>query len=186
MSLTETLWRTGDDARWFIVPDDTPRSPGSLMIHAPAGDLASVDPAWVQRYEVTEAEGRAWAQEEFGHVLDELRRQIDEKLIAGRRAVDSAKRTPVSPDSAVTPDAVPALFDLARKLPGVILESLSRDTTRIDDAKARMASLKQRLAEAGIDLNQGLTDFPERLAGLRSDFERERRGGKMGGTSEEP
>ena len=175
MSISEQLWRTVDGMRWFIVPDDALRAPGQLTLRSVAGEEIGVDMQWAGRYEVSESEGRRWAQEELGLALDELRRRIDEKLGAGRRALDEVRHSPVSPESALTPDAVSALAALARSLPGAIARGLSGDPARVRDASGEMAALEQRLKAAGVDLETKLAGFPERLADLRADFARARR-----------
>ncbi len=125
MTLSEQLWRTEDHARWFIIPDaDRPR-PGALALRSLAGEEAGVDPGWARRYEVAEAEGRAFAKEEFGYTLDEVKRRVDAKLAAMRADLDAARRTPVAPDSPITPNAVPAIVALVAKLPRVMVDSLS-------------------------------------------------------------
>jgi len=172
MTLSEQLWRTEDHARWFIIPDaDRPR-PGALALRALSGEEAGVDPDWARRYEVAEAEGRAFAKEEFGYTLDEIRRRVDAKLAAMREDLDAARRTPVATDSPITPNAVPAIVALVvAKLPRVILDNLSGEPARIEKAGGELAALKQRLVAAGIDIDDRLTQFPDRLAALRRDFE---------------
>jgi hypothetical protein len=174
MTLSEQLWRTGDRARWFIIPDaDQPRL-GALPIRSLAGDDANVDPDWLRRYEVLEAEGRAWAKEEFGYALDEIRRRVDAKLAATREHIDETKRTPVAADSPITPEAIPAIFALVKTLPRLIADSLSGEPARILDADSKMAELHKRLNEAGIGIDHRLVDFPNRLASLRKEFEARR------------
>ena len=171
MTLSEQLWRTEDHARWFIIPDvDRPR-PGTLALRALSGEEVGVDPDWARRYEVAEAEGRAFAKEEFGYTLDEVKRRVDAKLAAMREDIDAARRAPVAPDSPITPNAVPALVALVAKLPRVIVDSLSGEPARVEKAGGELAALKQRLVAAGIDIDDRLTQFPDRLAALRRRFE---------------
>jgi len=171
MTLSEQLWRTEDHARWFIIPDvDRPR-PGTLALRALSGEEVGVDPDWARRYEVAEAEGRAFAKEEFGYTLDEVKRRVDAKLAAMREDIDAAKHAPVAPDSPITPNAVPALVALVAKLPRVIVDSLSGEPARVEKAGGELAALKQRLVAAGIDIDDRLTQFPDRLAALRRRFE---------------
>jgi hypothetical protein len=171
MTLSEQLWRTEDHARWFIIPDvDRPR-PGTLALRALSGEEVGVDPDWARRYEVAEAEGRAFAKEEFGYTLDEVKRRVDAKLAAMREDIDAARRAPVAPDSPITPNAVPALVALVAKLPRVIVDSLSGEPARVEKAGGELAALKQRLVATGIDIDDRLTEFPERLAALRREFE---------------
>ena len=140
MSVEEQLWRTSDDARWFIIPDGAVVH-GSLLLRSLAGDEAGFDPARVGRYEVSEEEGRAWAQEEFGFALEELRLRIDRKLARARASLDAAQRAPVAPDSRLTPDAVPALFALLGKLPRAIADGLSGEPARVIGANGTLAEL---------------------------------------------
>lgn len=177
MDLTETLWRTTDRHRHFIIPDAEPRHGGDLALRSLAGDSLDVDSQWARRFEVTEAEARAWAREEFGFVLEQLRHRIDARLARERASLDQARHSPVAPGSVVTPDAVPATFELLRKLPRAILESLSGDPARVAEAKDELTAVERRLAAAGVGVTPKLGVFPSRLAALRQGFEAARKQG---------
>lgn len=177
ISLSETLWRTPDQERHFIIPDAEPRRSGSLALRSLAGDSLEADPEWAQRFEITEAEARAWAQEEFGFMLGQLRQRIDAKLARERASLDEARHAPVAPGSALSPDAVPAAFALLCKLPRAILNSLSGDPARVTQANDELAAIEQRLGAAGVDVAPKLGEFPFRLAALRQEFEAARKPG---------
>jgi len=170
----DMLWRNVDDRRHFIVPETAIRTAGSFNIISLAGDEAAVDPDWVRRYEVNEDDAQAWAKQEFGIALGELRRRIDAKLGRMRTSLDAAKRTPVRPDSTMTPDALPALFSLARALPRAILDGLSGDAGRVTNATDKLGGIEQRLNQAGVAVDHRLSGFPHRLAGLRAETARAR------------
>lgn len=172
MSVEEQLWRTADRGRWFIIPDDAAGRDGPLVLRSVAGDEAGFDADVILRYEVTEEEGRAWAQEEFGLLLEDLRFRIDVKLAAARAALDTARHEPVAPDRPLTADAVPALFALLGRLPRAVLDGLSGEPARVIAANGALAEVQQRLNAAGIDIDDRLANFPYRLAGLRGDCER--------------
>ena len=169
--LTETLWRTTDRKRHFIIPDAEPRLVGSLCLGSLAGDYAEVDPAWAARFEVSEAEGQAWAQEEFRFMLGQVRQRIDAKLARGRASLDEARHAPIAPGSALSPDFVPAAVALLRKLPRAIFDSLSGDPSRVTQAKDELTAVEQRLGVAGVDVAPKLGEFPSRLAALRRECE---------------
>jgi hypothetical protein len=170
----DMLWRNVDDRRHFIVPETAIPPAGTLTIVSLAGDEAAVDPDWARRYEVNEHDAQAWAKQEFGIALGELRRRIDAKLGRMRTSLDAAKRTPVRPDSTVTPDALPALLSLAKALPRAILDGLSGDAGRVSNATDKLDGIEQRLNQAGIAIDHRLSNFPNRLAGLRAETVRAR------------
>jgi hypothetical protein len=138
-----------------------------LEIRPHCGTCVSVNPEAVGPFEVTEAQAVRWAKDELGQTLDELKHGIDERLADLHRQLDERNRTPVTENTTVTPNATPALFDLLKKLPGVIGNSLSGDTKRVESAKTAMADLQRQLKEAGVDLDERFTKFPDRLAELR-------------------
>jgi hypothetical protein len=177
MTLTETLWRTFDGARHFIIPDAEARRPGSLALRSLAGDIMDVDPGWASRFEVSEAEARTWAQAELGFVLGQLRQSTDAKLARGRASLDEARHAPIAPGHPLTPDAVPAAFALLRKLPRAIFDSLSSDPSRVTQTKDELTAVEQRLGAAGVDVAPKLGEFPSRLAALRREFEAARKSG---------
>lgn len=164
------LWLTGDKGRFFLIPTKRELSPGSLPISTLDGTVRRVVPGELAPYEVTEHQARSWASGRLGQTLDELKAGLDQKLADLRRQLEEKDRTPVTEESTVTPNAATAVFDLLKKLPGVIGNSLSGDEKRVESAKTTMADLQRELKEAGIDLDQRFTDFPDRLAELRKGF----------------
>ena len=74
----------------------------------------------------------------------------------------------------MTPDALPALLSLVRSLPRAILDGLSGDAGRVSNATDKLGGIEQRLNQAGIAVDQRLSDFPRRLAGLRAETARAR------------
>ena len=170
MTLSETYWRTLDHTRHFIIPDDEPRTPGELTLASITGHEVTVDAGWAARFEVSEAEARQWAQEEFGFVLDHLRHRIDAKLAKTRAAIDTARSAPVSPASPISPDAVPAMWELARHFPRALVDALSGDPARVARAGELLEESQQRLGKAGVDVAPQLGGFADRLAQLRRDF----------------
>lgn len=160
------LWRIKEENRWFLLPAGD-RVPGPLVLRDLTGSEQSVDPEWLRPYEVSEEQAHRWAREELGETLAELRHGIDEKLADARRALDEFKRAPAA--SAVSGDAGPALLDFLKSLPGVIGQSLSGDPQRVDAARETLARLQQRLRESGIDVDDRMKGFADRLASIRDE-----------------
>jgi hypothetical protein len=171
----ESLWRNLDRSRHFIIPGAVNPLPGTLTIRSLTGEQISADETWLRRFEVSEAEARAWAKEELGDALNEVKDGVDAKLAAARARLDALRQTPVDEDTDVTADAVPALLAFVGKLPRAILDSLSGDENQIAKARESLAKIQQRLSAAGIDVGDKLEGFPERLAGLRDDYDRQRK-----------
>jgi hypothetical protein len=168
--MSREIWRTADGARWFLLPEAVEGPPGELVLRSPDGRGASVHPAWARPFEVGEEEGRAFAKEELGAALGELREGIDGRLAELRGKLDEAKRRSASGGEAgVGSDALPALFALLKGLPGVIGNSLSGQAERVERAKAAAAEIEGRLRSAGVDVGDRLSAFPERLEGLRNE-----------------
>ncbi|MFN7398278.1 MAG: hypothetical protein ACK5SX_04245 [Sandaracinobacter sp.] len=169
--MAESLWRTLNYTRHFIIPDAERHPPGDLEMQRLSGETIQVDPAWAARFEVSEAEARAWAQAEFGFVLDQMRHRIDTRMARARAALDSAKAAPVSPNTTIAPDAVPATWELFCKMPRAILDALSGDAARVAGASEALRASEQQLGKAGVDVAPGLSAFADRLAALRRDYE---------------
>jgi hypothetical protein len=106
-------------------------------------------------------------REELGEALDELKAGLDEVLAAARQRLDEKDHEPVGVDTYVTPDVGGALWELVRRMPGVIGNSLSGDEERVATARETLAGLDGRLHAAGVELDEGFTGFADRLAGLR-------------------
>jgi hypothetical protein len=168
------LWRAPSEGRYFIVPANLTLVAGDFVVVDQAGATRSVALEALRPYEVTEPQARRWAKDELGRALEELRRGADEKLAELRARLEAFNREPIGPDAKATRDLGPALLGLLKDLPGVLAKSLSGDAERVGDARETMARLQQRLREAGVDLDARFSGFPDRLAKLREEFERER------------
>jgi hypothetical protein len=107
------------------------------------------------------------AREELGEALDEMKAGIDEVLASARQWLDEKDHKPVADGTDVTPDIGGALWELLRRMPGVIGNSLSRDEERVATARETLAGLDGRLRGAGVDLDDRFSGFADRLAGLR-------------------
>ena len=59
----------------------------------------------------------------------------------------------------------------------MIVQSLSRDGSRLDSARRAMVDLQRRLKETGIHLDDRFTRFPDRLAELRKDANESKKDG---------
>jgi hypothetical protein len=177
VSYEEQVWCDRDGSRFFIIPDAEPRRAGTLALRSLGGEPEQVEGDWAARFEVSEAEARAWAQEEFSFMLGQLRQRIDARLARKRASLDEARHAPVAPRSALSPDAVPAAFALLRKLPRAILDSVSGDPARVTQAKDKLKVVEERLGAAGVDVAPKLGEFPFRLAALRQEFEAARNPG---------
>ncbi|WP_434403403.1 hypothetical protein [Sphingobium sp. DN12] len=172
MNLAEQLWWTENRRRQFILPDNETPKPGTIAIAALDGRTATADADWLASFEVTEAQAHEWAKQEFGAALSDIRQRIDRKIGRTRAALKAARDTPIASDSAVTADALPALLALAKALPGAILGSLSGDPEKLRTAQSNLSHVQKRLNAAGVDVEDKLAAFPDRLAALREDFRR--------------
>lgn len=163
MASGSTLWRTADGRRSFLIPDGLVFDPGSLSITDFLGRGEHVDPRCVEAFEMNADQAQRWAKDQLGEVLDDLRGRIDDKLSDFRKRLARSKHGEISLRTA------PALLDFVRTLPGVICKSLSGDEQRIGAARQTMAGLQQRLKDSGIDVDNRMKDFADRLASIRAE-----------------
>lgn len=180
------LWVARDGPRYFLIPPSGTLPTGDLRLTSLEGNCIAIAADAGTPFEVTEAQARRWAKNELGLALEELRRGADEKLAALRARLDAMERAPIRPGARATRDLGPALLELAKGLPGVIARSLSKDPDRVGAAREAMAALQRRLHEAGIDLDERFTGFPDRLARLREEVERERAAARAGREPKKP
>ena len=169
-----SLWLAVTDEGYFLIPEGFVFLPGPLLIKNLVGGSASVDPQSLSPFEVSEDQARVWAKEELGQALGEIRDAVDGKLTEWRQKLDAFNRSPVTETAPVTPKALSALCDVLKELPGVLSKSLSKNEQRIGEARDVMTGLQKRLKDAGIEIDDRFTDFPDRLAKLRKDTDQER------------
>ena len=81
------------------------------------------------------------AREELGRTLEELKAGLDEVLATARERLDEKDHRPVEEDTEVTPDVGGALWELLRRMPGVIGNSISGDEERVGRARETLARL---------------------------------------------
>ena len=163
------IWKTAGSTRYFLIPDDLDIPEGTMLIEDLDGTSTSVSAAWLASFEITETQAHRIARHQLGQALEEIRGSIDATLASWRSRVDAINRTPVTERTTVTPDAVPALVDLIRELPGAIGGSLSRDEGKLSQARETMKELEAKLKSSGIDLDGRLEGFADRLQALRAD-----------------
>jgi hypothetical protein len=109
------------------------------------------------------------AHHELGEALDELKAGLDEVLAAARQRLNEKQHEPVATGTDLTPDVAGALWELVRRMPGVICNSLSGDEDRVQSARDTLDRLDVRLRGAGVELEDHLTGYADRLASLRDD-----------------
>lgn len=68
-----TLWFDAARARRFIVPDEAELAPGPFVLRTSLGRERAVDEAAALPFEVSAEEAQAWAKEQLGGVLGEVR-----------------------------------------------------------------------------------------------------------------
>lgn len=162
-----SIWTSLDRLRWFLVPDEPPFLDGSVEIADLSDARRLVDADWLRPFEVTEEQARRWAKDQLGETLDELKSAIDGKLAEVRAELEARDRAPVVESFPMTPNAGAALLDFFKALPRIVGQGISGDDARVGQARETMADLQQQLKAAGIDVDDRLQEFPERLAGLR-------------------
>lgn len=113
--------------------------------------------------------------DDIARELEQLKVDIDERLLTMRKSLKQMSEQPIETDSSVTRNAAPACLEFLRSLPRIVVDSISSDAERVNSAERTMASLHATLKNAGIDLDDRFTDFPSRLAQLRADFDARRR-----------
>jgi hypothetical protein len=137
--MSESLWKSSDPPRFFLIPDDVIPPPGDLTIRSLTGDRRSVNPASVAAYERTQEQATEWLQGKVGKTLEGVRGWIDnfadrltgadaDPLGALREAVDRtqhlASRISANPARFRQPADVRTIRSLAKRLHD-IAESLS-------------------------------------------------------------
>jgi hypothetical protein len=116
-----------------------------------------------------EADETQRAREELGEALDELKAGLDEVLAEARQRLDEKQHEPVAAGEDVTPDVGGALWELVRRMPGAVGNSLSGDEDRVQAARETLGRIDGRLREAGIELDDHLTGYADKLAALREN-----------------
>lgn len=162
---------TANQSRFFMIANNTSLVAGNFCIKTLNGQEAFVDPVSIKANEISKDQARLWVKDQLGQTLSEIRSSIDIKLADWRTRLDAFNRTPVTPDTTLTPDAAPALLNLLKQLPNILGNSLSGDEHRVDEAKNTITDLQRRLKDTGIDLDDRFTKFPDRIADLRREFE---------------
>jgi hypothetical protein len=140
---TRALWTTADRERRFLIPDGAELPEGDLELRTVAGRTRRVDEAAARPFEVTEEEAQAWAENELGATLAELRGKalgFAERLNAQAAALREENRTAWAEGAAGAPEN---LADLAEHL------------------RARLRDLGQALQRAARERGAAPPDDPE-------------------------
>jgi hypothetical protein len=100
--MSESLWKSSNPLRFFLIPDDLKAPPGNFLIRSLTGQAQMVDPAAIASYERTQQQATEWMQGKVGKALEGVRGWIDsladrltsvdsDPLGALREAVDRAE-----------------------------------------------------------------------------------------------
>ena len=164
-----SLWRTPDDARAFMIPDDALLPPGDVTIKT-ARSSQSVDWNAIAGFEVSPEQAERWLRDELGRVLRKLGGSLRRSFAS---SPPPAHDPPAPPEAPVTPgldllaaitgtpradlDAgggavVEALRRYASDLGGTVAGSVSGYPARIAGARARMAEWAATLREHGTEV----------------------------------
>ena len=163
------IWRTTEGSRYFVIPDGVELPTGQVRLVDLLGNGASASPDALTPFEITETQAHRIAKDQLGRALEEIRGSIDETLATYRARLQTFQQTPVSERTKVTPDAVPALADLIKELPGAIGGGLSRDERKLQRARETLKTLEAKLKASGIDLDGRLEGFADRLHAMRAE-----------------
>jgi hypothetical protein len=161
------LWKLDGGGAFFLLPDDVTLAESTTTIVDLQGNRRRASMTDLRPYELTEEQARAWAKAELSNTLDELKTNIDAGIAKFRQQLADRDQTPVSPSSPITPDATSAILDFVKALPRVVAQGISGDEARVAAARETMADLQQRLKASGVDVDDRLRQFPERLADIR-------------------
>ena len=163
------IWRTTDGSRYFVIPDGIELPAGQIRLVDLLGKTTSASRDALTPFEITETQAHRIAKDQLGRALEEIRGSIDDTLAKYRTRLQAFERTPVTERTTVTPDALPALADLIRELPGAIGGGLSRDEGKLQRARETLKALEATLKASGIDLGGRLEGFADRLHALRAE-----------------
>ena len=158
MSVEEQLWRTADEARWFIIPEDAvlQGSPASFaggrrsrVRSRSRGPLRSVRGGRPRL-------GAGGVRVRAGGASPPDRSQAGQGAGVSRCRATRARR----PGQPAHAGRRPRSFALLGKLPRTIADGLSGEPARVIEANGTLAELHRRLNAAGIDIDDRLADFP--------------------------
>lgn len=94
---------------------------------------------------------------------------MDDVLAAVKLRLDERTAATVDDGTQATPDVVRASWELVRRILGVIGNSLLRDEARGQMARETLDGMDGQPREVGIDLDEGVTGYADRLASPRDE-----------------
>jgi len=141
--MPESLWKSSDPARFFVIPDDVELPPGNLSIRNLIGERREVDPGALERFERTEAEASKWMEGKVGKALEGVRGWIDN--LADR--LTGANADPIG--------ALREAADRTQHLTSIVADKLSRsspaaDVTAVQGLAKRFRDSAAKLDDAAI------------------------------------
>jgi hypothetical protein len=75
--MSESLWRSSDPPRFFLIPDEVTPPPGDFTIRSLTGERRRVNSAALAYYERTQEQATEWLQGKLGKVLEDMRGWLD-------------------------------------------------------------------------------------------------------------
>jgi hypothetical protein len=139
--MPQSLWKTSDPQRFFVVADDVELPPGPLKIRNLAGRTRAVDEESVVPHEVTEAQATEWMRAQVSDLLGGVRGWLD-------NGVDRLTGADADPVSALR-GPVDRVRHLAER------DLAAADAAAIDDLADKLQSAVDRLRTAAERIRSG-------------------------------
>lgn len=203
ITISRTLWSDITRTRHFLIPDGDELSAGDFELRTVTGRQKRVGAETVARYEITHEDAKAWLKDQFGQVVESAKESILDSIrskMAQEPDLDAwfGQRTHKSTSKPETTTDLPAL-SLFAELSGESAEqlqsnprSLARaiqtlmsqlgtmfsdatavDETRVDAARERFKNLRHILQQHGLNVNDAMTKFPDKLREAYQSAERD-------------
>lgn len=181
----QRFWLSADRSRYFLTPADLELDAGADTIRSIRGEVRQVDLATLLPFEISEVQAQAWALEELGEVLQQLRQALVGGEPASAFTTSSVGNNPGMTTSSATPglDLLAELSQTPRQsldegqgaigralgayfkdIGITVADAISGDPARAARAQERMTCWRAALGEASDQEGEPGDAMPEKPA----------------------
>lgn len=193
---TKTLWSDISRMRHFLIPDNESLPPGDFVLRTLTGRQHEVDPKFLEPFEVSQEQAKAWLKGQLGQVLQSAKGAVMDALGRGLAKMQefelpqsepspSAKVKPTPPDpspglsllSALSGEPVERLRTdtealgrsiqkIVAELSGIFEDATASADDSLKNARRRVRTMRTILKEHGLAVSARADFIPDRLRAM--------------------
>ncbi|WP_413167570.1 hypothetical protein ACL6C3_12930 [Capilliphycus salinus ALCB114379] len=184
-----TLWTDSTRSHYFLIPNDRELPNGDFILFTLNGSEKQVDATALTSFEISESEAKAYLQTEMNQAFEEAKNAFSNFMAFSTQTSQdvSSNPTPSSEKSQSAQTLISSLLGVSyeelqnnpetaqtafqnvyTELKQLLGESTSTNPAKVEEARARMRSWREKLELQGIKVGEEMEELPDQLGEILS------------------